>query len=194
MREMTTKCDVCGQVKGEANKWLQITIARNYDTVAIHRPAPAVGGSWLSTGDVQDICSDTCLQKRLGEVLKAIRGDSAPHEMGKAALGPDNHILPDARHLPQVTPTMPRGILTPEDHATEHYRITEWVLPTPDSPHHKFFTAGPGADGKCYIALNASCGPHLIKALEGAYQAGWNEHKYTDGRGWPQNFGFMGKK
>jgi hypothetical protein len=175
MREMTTKCDVCGQVKGQANKWLQITIARNYDTVAIHRPAPAAGGSWISVGEVQDICSDTCLQKRLGEVLKAIRDE--PHVAANTStLRMDSFDEPSGVPIPKVTPDMPREPLGTE-HATEHYRITEWVKPTADSPYHKFFTDGPGVQGKCYIALGASCGPHLIKSLEAAWQAGWDGHQ-----------------
>jgi hypothetical protein len=176
---------VCGKVKGQANKWVQISLhPHNPYLIAIHAPSNAK--LWPQV-IMQDICSDTCLQKRLGQVLQMIREEPAALQPDplKTAISVASSWLDNARldsfdessgiPIPQVTPDMPRAALGTE-HQTAHYRITEWVPPTADSPYHKFFTAGPGADNKCYIALGASCGPHLIKSLEAAFEAGREDH------------------
>lgn len=61
------KCDICGKLKGEANKWLKAAIDRDGRGLYVfaHRPGEDAQGL--------DLCSDTCLQKKLSEVLAAIR-------------------------------------------------------------------------------------------------------------------------
>ena len=84
MKVETVKCDVCGRVKGEANKWVQIIFVTHqptFMTVAGSLDRSAVGH--------QDVCSDVCLQKRLSEMLTIIREqphESPAHEMKQLAI------------------------------------------------------------------------------------------------------------
>jgi hypothetical protein len=66
----------------------------------------------------------------------------------------------------------------PKDYKTADYEITYVRPPQPGksdtyAPFWVFALCGPGWDSsKLYVARNESCGPHLIKALQGAYDAG----------------------
>lgn len=66
------RCDVCNAVKCEGNKWLRALIYRNNEnnvsSISIFGPY-----GYEDTKTIEDICSDTCLQKRLGQVLAELR-------------------------------------------------------------------------------------------------------------------------
>lgn len=84
MKVETVKCDVCGRVKGEANKWLMIIF------ITHQPPFMTVAGSLdRAAAGHQDVCSDVCLQKRLSEMLTIIREqphESTAHEMKQVAV------------------------------------------------------------------------------------------------------------
>lgn len=77
MTVSVTKCDICGAVKGEANKWIE---AAAYDRGAAAGPGLYIGVNVANELRL-DLCSDTCLQKKLAEVLAAIRSEP---EQGEA--------------------------------------------------------------------------------------------------------------
>lgn len=107
--------------------------------------------------------------------LDSIEMSPAISTTSVASICPSNTAI---QAIPQIRSDHPRGAIRNE-HATEHYQITEWVLPTPDSPHHKFFLSGPGVNGMVYVATGESCGAHQIKSLEKAYQAGMKAKEYS---------------
>ena len=65
-----TKCDGCGKIKGDANKWLKAEVGLDPD-----HPFFALSTQPAESAR-QDFCSDRCLQTRLGEVLTLIRAHS----------------------------------------------------------------------------------------------------------------------
>jgi hypothetical protein len=70
------KCDVCGAVKGEGNKWLRAwTFSQGPGIYIAPTAFTQVAMNFVrgSIYEVIDLCSDTCLQKVIGEQLKAIR-------------------------------------------------------------------------------------------------------------------------
>lgn len=61
-----TKCDVCGRLKGEGNKWIfleQLKDGLKIPTNCTYDCAICV------TGIILDICSETCLQKIIQETI-----------------------------------------------------------------------------------------------------------------------------
>jgi hypothetical protein len=61
-------CDVCGKLKGEANKWLKAFVSESGQSITI------MGlGEMICGDETKDICSNTCLQKLLGGVLEKIQ-------------------------------------------------------------------------------------------------------------------------
>ena len=60
------KCDICGAIKGEANKWLKAIVTAN-------PPRMILAPCFVVRDEPLDLCSDTCLQKKLAEVLTQIR-------------------------------------------------------------------------------------------------------------------------
>ena len=70
---VTKKCDVCGKVKGEANKWLKIVVYSGPSDGLYVSSLITEASEITTTYRYEDICSDTCLQKRLAEVVEKIR-------------------------------------------------------------------------------------------------------------------------
>lgn len=70
---VTKKCDVCQKVKGEANKWLKIVVYSDPTSDGLYISSIITGSEIGETYRYEDICSDTCLQKRLAEVVEKIR-------------------------------------------------------------------------------------------------------------------------
>jgi hypothetical protein len=67
MKVEHTVCDVCGRVKGDANKWVKAYIDETSTSIMLAAPEYTRSDDWM------DLCSDACIQKRLGEVLDKIR-------------------------------------------------------------------------------------------------------------------------
>lgn len=75
MQVIMTKCNVCGRVKGEANKWIQVSVIDHDESdpvIALHRPVSG-GMHYIEGAASEDICSDACLLKRVGEIVAKIR-------------------------------------------------------------------------------------------------------------------------
>lgn len=78
--EPIVRCDVCKKLKGESNKWLGLMeYVKPVPEVRIFRPLPPETDRRTDV-KVEDICSDTCLYKRLGQVLALIREESSAGE------------------------------------------------------------------------------------------------------------------
>jgi hypothetical protein len=72
--ETVAKCDECGKVKGEANKWMLIYVDHPLSEFTIRlwpKHGTAIEPEWAM------LCSEACLQKRLGAFL-AQRTKEAP--------------------------------------------------------------------------------------------------------------------
>lgn len=65
MRVTTVKCDVCGKVKGEGNGWF--TCYATPIAFVIDRCATVP-----DTADREDICSDSCMMKRVSQVISSL--------------------------------------------------------------------------------------------------------------------------
>lgn len=83
MKVETIKCDVCGALKREANKWLVIQVQETADE--FNEPYITIS-SKINSCVTEDICSDACLQKRLGQVLGLIRDGAHAPETHKCNL------------------------------------------------------------------------------------------------------------
>ena len=73
MRVESIKCDVCGKIKGEANKWIEIIVGYDPPFLSVGFPEQNLPAGVRLTGQYMDICSDTCLQVELGKALTKIR-------------------------------------------------------------------------------------------------------------------------
>lgn len=67
---LATRCNKCGVIKGEGNRWLKATRSNN-------NGAPCLVLS--VTGDM-DICGSTCLQKIIAEYIAELRQHEAKLE------------------------------------------------------------------------------------------------------------------
>jgi hypothetical protein len=76
--EQIYRCDVCGRIKGEANKWMGVKIIFGSFTIYLwNRIGPANGGTL--DGDLKLVCGELCLHKLLQPFL-----DSRSQEVGEA--------------------------------------------------------------------------------------------------------------
>ena len=57
------KCDVCGKIKGESNKWLAFSESDSHLLIGKDEPL--------------DACSDTCIQKVVARVVERLRNCNA---------------------------------------------------------------------------------------------------------------------
>lgn len=70
-RVTTVKCDACGKVKGESNRWFQLAASALDRRVLISM-----------SGDLEaclDLCGEQCLHKAIGEAVKQLTG--AQHDL-----------------------------------------------------------------------------------------------------------------
>jgi hypothetical protein len=86
-QEVVTRCNGCRKIKDTANKWIGVVMFTEPEIeMRILTPQSLAGYSadqqsrndrGVTNPSVEDYCSDTCLQKRLGVVLAMIRESSA---------------------------------------------------------------------------------------------------------------------
>lgn len=78
-QQTVTKCDGkgCEKVKGEANKWICLRVIQVEGILEVAFGNYPAFNDGNYTSKYEDFCSDACLQKRIGEVINAIR--NVPH-------------------------------------------------------------------------------------------------------------------
>jgi hypothetical protein len=76
----TYKCDGCGKVKGEANKWYKLSIINQ---TLLLEPFDAPFGLDLGTAITKafDLCGEGCVQKKLQEFMSTAHADSLNGEV-----------------------------------------------------------------------------------------------------------------
>lgn len=84
MKVETIKCDVCGRVKGDANKWIAVIEHLGAMTVATRSYFEEHAATYPQRC-VEDICSTTCLYKRVGQLLSSI------HPVSETTSSSDEH-------------------------------------------------------------------------------------------------------
>jgi hypothetical protein len=71
-----TKCDGCGKIKGDSNKWLGVIKNKDSQDPRLTICSPDVLHQTGSIYIELDICGDSCLQKLISEICQRVRNEA----------------------------------------------------------------------------------------------------------------------